>query len=212
MGLLDRMFNGGEYKIMEEIGAMAEIAKKANMELQNIIKKPNGVYLEKIKMCEEESDNKAFELSNHISSGAISPNVLSDMLALVEKEDSIVDSIFNLAREIGRYRIPDKKVAAMVEKDILTTTRLVDGAVDELARMEQSGDLTKIKEHRKAIEQLEKEEDDIKDGLLDFIYKYDVDFKTFNYITEIAHRGDDILDNCEDSADMFMSIMVSIST
>jgi uncharacterized protein Yka (UPF0111/DUF47 family) len=211
MGILDRVFNGGEYRVMEEIVVIAEIAKKANMELRNI-NDSNVISIEKVKALEQESDEKVFQLSNMISSGAISPNVLSDMLALVENEDSIVDSIFNLAREIKRYKVPNRKIAAMVKKDIITTTRLVDGALDELVKMERSSDLVSIKKYRKTIEKLESEEDDIKDGLLDYIYKNEVDFKTFNYINEIAHKCDDILDNCEDSADMFMSIMVSITT
>ena len=209
--MLDRIFSGGEYKIMEEIGEIASIAQKANNELLNVVKSSDHG-IEKVKLLEEESDQKVFALSNLISSGAISPNVLSDMLALVEKEDDIVDAIFNLAREIRRYKLPNKKLAAMIRHDIITTTELVESALVELAKMEKSGDIAKIKECRKVIEGLERQEDEIKDGLLDYIYKNEVDFKTFNYITEIAHKCDDILDNCEDSADMFMSIMVSIMT
>ncbi len=211
MGVLDRMFNGGEYKIMQEIRELANIASRANSELIKLVES-SSKDIRKVKEIEEESDSKVFQLSNLISSGAVSPNVLSDMLALVQKEDDIVDAIFNLARGISRYTLPDKKMAARVKRNILATTDLVNQALDRLSKMEASGDVGEINAYRKDIEVFEKKEDEIKDELIDYIYGNDMDFKTFHYVEEIAHKCDDILDNCEDSADIFMSIMVSIMT
>jgi uncharacterized protein Yka (UPF0111/DUF47 family) len=211
MGVLDRMFNGGEYKIMQEIRELANIASRANSELIKLVES-SSKDIRRVKEIEEESDSKVFQLSNLISSGAVSPNVLSDMLALVQKEDDIVDAIFNLARGISRYTLPDKKMAARVKRNILATTDLVNQALDRLSKMEASGDVGEINAYRKDIEVFEKKEDEIKDELIDYIYGNDMDFKTFHYVEEIAHKCDDILDNCEDSADIFMSIMVSIMT
>lgn len=60
------------------------------------------------------------------------------------------------------------------------------------------------------IKALEREGDSLKDSLLDFAYTSGLSFKTFYHIIEAAHLADDILDGCEDSADVFMGIMLSI--
>ena len=75
-----------------------------------------------------------------------------------------------------------------------------------------SDDIVKIRAFRREIELLEQDCDDIKDALLDYEYKASMDYKTFLHIQEVAHKADNILDSCEDSADMFLSIMLSIMT
>jgi uncharacterized protein Yka (UPF0111/DUF47 family) len=211
MGLLDRLFSGGEQNVIGSMGSIIEIAKNENKALLDILDGKEKSLL-RIKALEQESDNKVFELTNVISSGAISPNVLADMLALVEKEDDISDAIFNLAREMMRYDMPDKKMSKMLRDNIEIIIGLVEQALVELGKMENTANIAEMRKSRREIEVLEQRGDEIKDSLLDFVYKNGIDFKAFNYISEVAHKCDDILDNCEDSADIFMSIMLSIMT
>ena len=132
------------------------------------------------------------------------------MLKLIDMEDNIVDFIYNLAREIVRYDIPDKKAKKLLQNSIISTIRMVDSALDALQKMTASSDLESIRAYRSDIETFEQKEDDIKDSLLDYVYNNGDDFKAFHYMTEVAHRADNILDACEDASDMFLSIMLSV--
>ncbi len=196
---------------MQQNVEIIDIAIKANKELQKIVEGDTKV-IERVRVLEKESDDKAFMLSSSISSGVVSPNVIDDMLTLINLEDNIVDSIYNLARETLRYRIPNKKTNAMLQKNVMAMLDMTDSALQVMKKMLSSDDTVKIKEFRREIELLEQEGDEVKDSLLDNEYKNDMDFKTFRHIEEVAHKADDILDSCEDSSDMFLSIMLSIMT
>ena len=89
-----------------------EAALKANKELQKLVEGKTGI--DRVRALEIESDKKVFQLSNSISSGAVSPNMIDNMLVLTHQEDNIVNSMYNLARESLRYRIPDRKTDAML--------------------------------------------------------------------------------------------------
>jgi len=209
IGFLDKVLNGREEKAIRDNIGIIKTAMEANMELQKLISgRAKGI--NKIRELEKESDNKAFLLSNAISSGAVSPNVIDDMLVLINAEDNIVDSIYNLSRELARYSIPDKKTDKMIRGRVMEMLKLVHLALHALERMLSSDNTEKIKQLRKEIEVFEEKGDDIKDSLLDYEYKNSMNYKTFLHILEVAHRADNILDACEDSADMFLSVMLSI--
>jgi uncharacterized protein Yka (UPF0111/DUF47 family) len=196
---------------MRQNMGIIETAMEANKELQKLVE-GKIKSIDRMRDLEMESDRKVFRLSSAISSGAISPNVIDDLLVLTHKEDNIVDSMYNLAREELRYGIPDKKTAAMLKQNVLTMLVMVGSALQVMKEMLSSDDVAKIRAFRKEIEVLEQDGDDIKDALLDYEYKTSMDYKTFLHIEEVAHKADDILDSCEDSADMFLSIMLSIMT
>ncbi len=208
---LDKLLEGGEEKIMQQNAELIEIAIAANKELQKLIKGDAKV-IDQVKALRRASDEKAFALSSSISSGVVSPNIIDNMLALINLEDNIVDAIYNVARETLRYKIPDRKTALMLQRDVLAMLSMNDSALRVMKKMLLSDDIVKIKAFRREIELLEQQDDDIKDSLLDNEYKSGMDYKTFLHIKDVAHTADDILDGCEDSADMFLSIMLSIMT
>lgn len=209
MRLFDKLFKGGEEDIIGSTEEIIKLAKESNKELLKLVNGDRND-ITTIKALEKESDKKVFLLTQKITSGAVSPNILDDMLKLMDMEDNIVDSIYNLAREIVRYDVPDKKAKKLLQNCITSTIQMVDSALDAMQKMTASSNIEEIRQYRSDIEALEQKEDDIKDSLLDYVYNDGNEFKSFHYITEVAHRADNILDACEDASDMFLSIMLSV--
>ncbi|MEM0094608.1 MAG: DUF47 family protein [Candidatus Micrarchaeaceae archaeon] len=207
MGILDKVLMGRDEKILKENIKIIEIAIKANRLLIGTINSyKNG---NEIRDLEKKSDREEFKIANAISSGAIAPNLIDNMIEMLDKEDSIVDSIYNLSREIMRYR-PKNNISAYCKKNLLLINGLADEALGYLKKMESEDDIDAISSQRMKIEAIEEAGDEIKDKMFDYAYKRTMDFKEFYHMIELAHKADDILDNCEDAADAFMTIMSSI--
>jgi len=207
--IFDKLIKGGEERIIGESIKILKISIKAT----NIIKSKDNikVKLEKIRKLEKLSDDIVFELSEMITSGGVAPNLIDDLLELIDKEDNIIDSLYSLIRELARYEIKEANIREKLNKNIDQFINLTNSAIKTLIKMETSNDLLKMGKYREEIEKIEENGDEIKDSLFDFVYNENkINFKTFYHIFEIAHLCDDALDNCEDTADSFIAIMNSI--
>ncbi|MGC8628750.1 MAG: DUF47 domain-containing protein [Candidatus Micrarchaeia archaeon] len=207
MQFLKDFFEGGDEGIIKRCNVIVELAIKANREILNTL---NTKDISKIRDIEKNSDNVVFNISNLVTSGGIAPNLIDDLLQLIQKEDSIVDSIYNLARELARYSTKNKKATKKLMDTTVSMNRLADSAISMLHKMQESDNIIEIKKLRGEIELLEEKGDELKDALFDFAYKSPIDFKTFYHTFEIAHLLDDILDNCEDASDMYLTIISSL--
>ncbi len=211
MNLLNRILDGSSEKSIFEKGKrMVDHAVAANNVLIKIIKKSDD--LQELRNIEKLADKEVFELSNAVTSGAVAPNLIDDMIRFVNMEDDIVDTMFNLGRAIIRYRGRNKKVDKYIENKMLKLTALMNSALLLLYEMHNIQKLSDASRFRFKIEAVEQEGDVIKDSMLDYAYSTDLDFKAFYHIQNVAYLADDILDNCEDAADMITSIMRSVLT
>ncbi len=210
MDILRNLLEGGEQNIVHRCNGIVLLAKRANKEVRPLIAGSGSAKI--IKGIEEESDDVAFEIMNIVTGGGVAPNLIDDFLELIDKEDSIVDSIYNLARELMRYKIKNAKVRSVLANRVEKMSGLADSALQALYSMQESDKLGEIKKFRAEIEKLEEEGDDLKDSLFDMAYESEKDFKAFYHIFEVAHEADNVLDNCEDSSDMYLTIMSSILT
>ncbi|MGC8710447.1 MAG: DUF47 domain-containing protein [Candidatus Micrarchaeia archaeon] len=208
MGIIDRILQGGEEGIIKKFNTIIGVALDTNEMLDKLIEGKSS--LDSLRVLEKRSDDVAFEITNMVTSGGVAPNLIDDMLALVDKEDSIVDSMYNLAREIGRYKIKNKKARLLMTSSLKEMTALARQALIMLRKMQASDDLAEIKRLRKEIEGYEEKGDEIKDNLFDFAYNAKIGFRSFYHLFEVAHQADDMLDNCEDSSDIYLTIMSSI--
>jgi len=208
MGILERILEGSEEKVMLKFNKIVGMGLETSKALARLIEKDSKI--DEIRGLEKESDNAAFEIANFITSGGIAPNLIDNFLELVDKEDNIIDSMYNLARELHRYKIKNRKLDRDVRGRLLEMNKLASKALNIMEKMHKSDSIDKIRKYRMEIEVLEEEGDDIKDGLFDIAYSEELNFKTFYHITELAHQADDMLDNCEDSADIFFTIMSSM--
>ena len=209
--MLNRILDGSSEKSTFEKGKrMVDHAVAANNVLIKIIKKSDD--LQELRNIEKLADKEVFELSNAVTSGAVAPNLIDDMIRFVNMEDDIVDTMFNLGRAIIRYRGRNKKVDKYIENKMLKLTALMNSALLLLYEMHNIQKLSDASRFRFKIEAVEQEGDVIKDSMLDYAYSTDLDFKAFYHIQNVAYLADDILDNCEDAADMITSIMRSVLT
>ncbi len=199
-----------EKKIIESYIPILKVAKKANSMIPELISNFN--ILVNIHNLEKRADTISFEIKNEITKGAIAPNLIDDLLELVDKEDDIVDSIYNLAREIVRYKIKRDYTRNFVNKKVEEISTLANLALDELIKMHKESDIENMKRIRKKIQELEQKGDYIKDFLLDYSYNNARTFKSFYHMNELAHKGDDVLDACEDSSDLLLASINSIIT
>ncbi len=211
MKILDRILGGdSEQTVFERGKKIIDHATAANKVLVKMLNGYRGV--EEIKKLEEQSDREVFEITNSITSGAIAPNLIDDMIRFIDMEDDIVDTIFNLARAIARYRITNKKVDRYIRGRLLALATLTNSALIVLHEMHKTERIEDARKLRIKIEDIEHRGDDIKDGMLDYAYAAKLDFKSFYYMQNVAFLADDIIDGCEDASDMIVSIMRSILT
>ncbi|MGC8647598.1 MAG: DUF47 domain-containing protein [Candidatus Micrarchaeia archaeon] len=206
--ILRSILEGGERSVVAKFNAIIEIGLKASNELDTLIK--NGGGIEGIKQLEKRSDIVAFNITNMITSGGVAPNLIDNMLELAEKEDNIIDSMYNLARELLRYNVKGKRLSHVIKEGLERINKLTYKALLIMKKMHNSDSLEEIKRFRSSIEKLEEEGDEIKDSFFDLAYRKSSDFKTFYHIIELFHKADDMLDNCEDSSDIYLTIMSSI--
>ncbi len=211
MSILERLLDGkSESHVMERGKKIIGHAFAANKILIKIINGSDD--LEEIKRIEKLADIEVFEITNSVTSGAIAPNLIDDMIRFINMEDDIVDTMFNLARAIVRSRGKDKATDRYVKSRLLELTVLTNSALVLLYEMHKIERLAEARKYRLKIEAVEQDGDGIKDSMLDYAYSKKMNFKSFYYIQNVAYLADDILDGCEDTADMIMSIVRSILT
>jgi uncharacterized protein Yka (UPF0111/DUF47 family) len=208
MSFLKGFFETGEEKAFKNTKGIIRVARKANAVLADII---NGDYdITKINKLEKEASSEYFKVSRSITTGAIAPNLIDDMIMIAGKEENIVDSVFKLARQLVRYRIRGSLANKYVREKLLEFNALSNTAIQLLETMHSSESISVMRLSRSRIKVIENQGDAVRDSLLDFAYRTKSNFKEFYHITDLAYIYDDVLDDCEDSSDIFLSIILSM--
>ncbi len=208
MGLFEDIFDSGERRVIGMSRRIIEYAIEANMLLEKMIAGEDNVA--EIKIIERSADKEVFMITNSIVGGAIAPNIIDDMLLFINKEDDIIDNIFNLSRELKRYRCKKRSMASIIRKSMEESAKLNDRSLSLLLKMHKTDLVWRINKLMLDIELIEEDGDVIKDSMFSLAYKTDMNFKDFYHMMEVGHIADDILDSCRDSSNMLMSIMSSI--
>ena len=213
-------FSIGEKKTFVELSEIIEIGRKANSIMLKLM--VSGASMtgpnEDIRLLERQSDRLSFKIKEDIMGGAVNPNVLDNLLECVDLADSIIDDYYFVSREfnrIAKVRFDDSFASQAPEIGPLfsKSLELADQAMVVLLKILKTTDLSEIAELRSGIELLEQEGDNIKDNGFDMLYVSapNIHYLQFVHISELLHKLDDILDSCEDLADRFVAIMMSIS-
>lgn len=200
----------GEQSLLKECSALLHIAQ----ETAAAVTLPSGGApdIANVRRLEQTADDEKFRVANMITSGAVAPNVLDNMLSLLGHQDNIVNSLYNLARELSRYGVRDEEEDRYIRARVAEVIQLVQTALETLLTMYEQADLTKLRALRQAIERLEEAGDTIKEGMLDHAYAEAATFQSFYHTVQVAYLADNILDGCEDSADALLTIVSSIIT
>jgi uncharacterized protein Yka (UPF0111/DUF47 family) len=211
----------GEKNIFIELTQIIAIAIEANTLVLNMFKED---YKEKalteamhaMQSLEKKSDEIAFRISEEITSGAISPNIIDSLLEGVQFADDIVDLYYYLSRELHRmakaYSSGFELQHADWDSVYENILALAEKALLKLKQALSSSNVTEILELRKEIEALEEQGDDIKDAGFDRLYSITprLYYLQFYHYSELLHKCDDILDSCEDFSDLIVSVVTSI--
>jgi uncharacterized protein Yka (UPF0111/DUF47 family) len=211
----------GERNIFGELSQIVSIAVQANNILKVMFKNCCNSQaltdqMHAVRALERQSDEIAFRLNEDITAGAISPNLIDDLIESTHLADNIVDIIFYLSRELSRMAKTNTKDFANQEVEwaqvYAQMLDLVDQSLPKLELMLSTGSVSQILELRKEIESIEEHGDDIKDAGFDKLYTMasNMHFLQFYHYSEMLHKADDILDTCEDFSDVIVSIVTSI--
>jgi len=211
----------GERNVFSQLAQIVAIAIEANTLVYSMFKtgykeKELKEKMHSVQLLEKKSDEIAFELSEGITSGAISPNIIDNLLECVQTADDIVDLYYYLSRELNRMA---KAYTAGFELEHADWDSVYENMLDlaekSLSKIKQaltSANMTEILALRKEIESLEEQGDDIKDQGFDRLYSIapNLHYLQFSHYQELLHKCDDILDSCEDFSDLIVSIVTSI--
>ncbi|MGD6807385.1 MAG: DUF47 family protein [Candidatus Bathyarchaeia archaeon] len=212
----------GEENIFGELCQIIDIAAQANSDLLSMLGNCKDEQcldkgMQSIKLLENKSDQVAFKISEDITSGAVSPNILEHLLETVHIADDIVDTYYYQSRELCRmYRakfpyseeVQDAEWIALFKSML----ELADQALKKVKQILQNSDLSEILRLRREIEALEQQGDELKDHGFDALYREApvMHYLQFYHYGELVHKFDDILDGCEDLSDLVLSIITSI--
>ena len=212
-----------ERNIFAQLSEIVNIATEANIIMKMMFKagySDQVILSEKmhaIRNLEKKSDDIAFKLGENITAGAISPNIIDNLIECQHVADNIVDLYYYLSRELTRMSKANHPDFVIIHENEWISLfenmfSLADKSLSKLELALGSSSVTEILQLRKEIEDIEEQGDDIKDAGFDKLYSLapKMHFLQFNHYTELLHKTDDILDSCEDLSDLLVSVVTSI--
>jgi uncharacterized protein Yka (UPF0111/DUF47 family) len=212
----------GERNIFSGLSQILTNANQANATLKTMFQNTKNDQaltenMHTIRNIEKKCDEIALGLSEDITSGAISPNIIDDLIECVHNADDVMDLHFYLSRELTRMAKADtKEFSVHPEAEwvsvYLQLLGLAEQMLSKLQQMLSSSSIPTILQLHKEIEALEEQGDDIKDAGFDKLYAMapKLHYLQFYHYSELMHKSDDILDECEDLADGLVSVVTSI--
>ena len=211
----------GERNIFIQLNQIFSIATEANTILTNMFKtgykeKELTIAMHAMQVLEKKSDAIAFKISEDVTGGAISPNIIDNLLRCVQIADDIIDTYYYVSRELNRmaraYLAGFQEHQGDWDSVYENMLSLAEKSILNLKEALSSADISKILQMRKEIEVIEQQGDDIKDQGFDRLYKIapKLHFLEFYHYQELLHKCDDILDSCEDFSDLIVSVVTSI--
>lgn len=220
---LKKLMVVGERHVLEEIITYIEKAKLAEENLKEAMTgSPEKIKLANIAIrdLEKEGDVMTMNLKHEITNGAISSTLMSNLSELIEKCDTLLDTSYFISREIKRMNnalenYPDTE-KQLILKSYSVFVKMLDAdslALDSLKGMLLSKDIQEMKKFRLAIETDEEKVDEYKDDLIDDLYRKStsLSYLSFSHLTNVVHKVDDLLDDCEDISDIVLTIVTSLT-
>jgi uncharacterized protein len=222
MKSLKGMLVVGEKKLFSQLADIIAVATEANSTVRKMFKLGNDAEaltenMLAVRSLERKSDEIAFKLSEDVTSGAVSPNLIDNLIECAHVADNIVDTLYYLSRELDRMsKASPSEFPLHREPEWISIFEhmfvLADRSLLKLKQALCSSSVPEILQLRKEIEDLEEEGDDIKDSGFDKLYALasNLHFLQFYHYSEMLHKSDDVLDGCEDLSDLIVSVITSI--
>lgn len=220
---LKRLMVVGERNILMQMTEYAELGGKAADELSAMLGADDSIKSDKnrsIRGLEKSADITSMKLKDQITGGAISSTMMDTLLELVDTCDDLLDGAYYISREIRRMHRNrhkfDDQTNRIIDESYSVFQKMLSkfkDALDHVKGILTSSGFQDMKSHREQIERIEEDADDLKDGMIDSIYDEadSISYIVFTHVVGIAHRMDDLLDDCEDISDMVHTINVAIT-
>lgn len=213
----------GEKSILQQLTKFADMSETAVGLLNEMLSLDDDEKEEinsKIKQLEKDADVLAMSVKQQITGGAISSNLMDNLMMLVETCDDLLDKSYFISREIKRVHENahkfDSDSKQVLEKGYATCRSILDvsvGAIRNVRILLDAKDTAVMTDARNKIEEMEEEVDDVKDNLIDDLYRNSdtLPYLIFIHLTELVHKLDDMLDDCEDISNLVHTIDLSIT-
>jgi uncharacterized protein Yka (UPF0111/DUF47 family) len=220
-GFLKKIMVVGEKHVLGEMTVYIDMALEATVMLEEMLESSPEKMVEineKIRLLERKADDYGMQLTHEITSGAISSNLMDNLLKLTDTCDDILDKSHYLGREIKRMNIDYKngRTEAIMRTSYKTFRVMIQKsreALKSLSLMLSDSNMDSLRSERKNIEVLEEAVDELKDNLIDEIYRNadGMHFLVYDHLMSLVHKIDDMVDDCEDISDILLNIILSVS-
>lgn len=213
----------GEKSILQQLTKYVEMATTASLLLRDMFSLEDGKKVsinERIKQIEKDADELSMSMRQQITGGAISSNLMDDLITLVETCDDLLDKSYFISREIKRVHENthkfDDQSREVLAKGYGVCREMIDFTLEALKDVKivlEARDTKLMVDARDRIEKIEEKVDDLKDNLIDELYGAadTLPYIIFIHLTELVHKLDDLLDDCEDISDLVHTIDLSIT-
>ena len=219
---LKRLMVVGERQVLQKMTYYAELIESSSNYIMEMISGESEnleTLAENVYEKEKEGDSLTFNLKNIITSGAIGSNLMDNFLDLAETFDDILDKAYWISREVVRARNSPlfnderEKFIRNVYSNFIDIINSNISASKLIKQILEANNLEEIRAKREEIERLEQEVDEMKDGIIDLLYKKSdsISYLAFNHLNSMVHILDDMLDGCEDVSDIVLTIVQSVS-
>jgi hypothetical protein len=219
---LKRLMVVGERQVLQKMTYYAELIESSSNYIMEMISGENEnleTLAENVYEKEKEGDSLTFNIKNIITSGAIGSNLMDNFLDLAETFDDILDKAYWISREVVRARNSPlfqderEKFIRNVYSNFIDIINSNISASKLIKQILEANNLEEIRAKREEIERLEQEVDEMKDGIIDLLYKKSdsISYLAFNHLNSMVHILDDMLDGCEDVSDIVLTIVQSVS-
>lgn len=219
---LKRLLIVGEKNVLNQLTEYTDLGVESSDLLRMMLTGDDDLQLlnDEIREIERKGDDLAIGIKNEITGGAISSNLMDNLITLTETCDDMIDKSYFISREIKRMMLDhvekDENALLLIHNSYQIYSEMLTlnkEALSYVKRMLKSGDMNVMREIRKSIEVIEEKGDEYKDDLIDEIYRVadSISYLVFNHLTAVAHKIDDMLDDCEDISDLILTINLSLT-
>lgn len=222
VSFLKRLLSVGEKNVLNQLTEFIDLGEEASDLLKMMLSKDEDLNLlnNEIREVERSGDAVAIRVKRDITGGAISSNLMENLNTVTETFDDIIDKAYFISREIRRmsldHRESSETALELIGSSYEIFSRMLDlikEALSYVKHMLKANDTSAMRGIREDIEVLEEKGDELKDDLIDEIYRAadSISYLVFTHLTGVVHKIDDMLDDCEDISDLVLTINLSLT-
>ncbi len=219
---LKRLLIVGEKNILNQLTEFTSLGSEASNLLRMMVMGEDDLndLNNEIKEIEKSGDDVTIKMKGDITGGAISSNLMDNLITVTETFDDIIDKAYFISREIRRMTLDHREKNAdaidLISHSYTIFAQMLElnrEALEHCTSMLKATDLSVMQSLRESIEVIEEKVDEFKDDLIDEIYAVadSISYLVFTHLTGVVHKIDDMVDDCEDASDLILTINLSLT-